>query len=251
VEDQQIIDKSDLRKWRTELPNMYDDADLDPYEFRLLVHYVRVGTCWQNTRTTAKICHMSIGQVCNKRKSLASKGFINLTHNEHGTFTIEIVNKWHENFATYSQREQCSPHEQDVHPMNDECSPHETKKEPITKKEPTKKTSAQKVAPTEPTAQYQFMQTIGEVCMMDLALNAGQIGKIAKGLLKTGYTIEQVKAGYSGKLSWWYKTDWRGQKGQPPKPADIAKTIKQAVGSTKSPTVSGDRNGGSVAQMGA
>ena len=44
-ENQQLYDAGDLRKYRIELPNLYDDADLDPYEFRLLAHYKRVGTC--------------------------------------------------------------------------------------------------------------------------------------------------------------------------------------------------------------
>jgi len=129
-DDQQIIDKSNLRKWRTEIPNLYDDADLDTYEFRLLVHYVRVGTCWQGTRTTAKICHMSVGQVSKKRQSLDRKGYITVTENEHGTYTIEVVDKWAENFSTYSAGR--SPHEHgSVHHVNAKCSPHETKKEPI------------------------------------------------------------------------------------------------------------------------
>ena len=63
---------------------------------------------------------------------------------------------------------------------------------------------------------------------MDLDLNKGQIGRVAKELLKAGYTVDQVKASYSGGC-WWYKEDWRGQKGQSPLPADIAKTIMQSV----------------------
>lgn len=104
---------------------------------------------------------------------------------------------------------------------------------------------------------WRWMVAIGEVCQMDLKLksNKGPISKYAKELREANYTTEQIIQFYGngqGKHdSWWYKTDWRGQKGQPPKPADIAKTIKQAVGSTKPSTVSGDRNGGNVAQMGA
>lgn len=84
--------------------------------------------------------------------------------------------------------------------------------------------------PPKSNEQYPMMCTIGEVCKMDLKLNNGQIGKVAKGLLAAGYTKDQVQRAYSGESCWWRKQDWRGQKGQPPKPADIPKTIMQAVG---------------------
>jgi len=142
-EQQVIIDKSDLRKYRTELPNLYDDAGLDPYQFRLLAHYVRVGNCYESVRTTARKCGMSPAQVCAKRKELAEDGFIVVTDNDYGTFNIEIVNKWAENFTKYSQsgvhhRNRRSSPEQKCLPHEQGCSPPEPKKEPI-KKEPIKK----------------------------------------------------------------------------------------------------------------
>ena len=72
----EIQDDSDLRKYRIELPNLYDDSDLDPYEFRLLAHYKRVGTCTESTKTTAKKCKMSPRQVSSKRQVLRKSGFI-------------------------------------------------------------------------------------------------------------------------------------------------------------------------------
>lgn len=104
---QEIHDASDLRKYRTELPNLYDDADLDPYEFRLLAHYKRVGTCTEGTQTTATKCHMSMGQVSQKRQSLHDKGFIIMKKvyldDEHKTYSyrITVVDKWRENFERY------------------------------------------------------------------------------------------------------------------------------------------------------
>ena len=53
----------DRRKWRIELPNLYDDMSLKMAEFRLLVHYVRVGKCWESIRTTAKKWRMSIAMI--------------------------------------------------------------------------------------------------------------------------------------------------------------------------------------------
>lgn len=125
-EQQEIIDESDLRKYRTELPNLYDDSDLDVYEFRLLAHYKRVGRCTESTRTTAKKCRMSAAQVSGKRKSLSEKGFIQMQEvsidETHTSYIITIVDKWEENFMKYSRRspheQGRSPHEQGVHHMN-------------------------------------------------------------------------------------------------------------------------------------
>jgi DnaD/phage-associated family protein len=104
----EIQDDSDLRKYRIELPNLYDDAGLDPYEFRLLAHYKRVGTCTESTRTTAKICEMGVMTVSEKRQSLNDKGFISLktiTLKTGGySFIVTVVDKWQENFLKYGPR---------------------------------------------------------------------------------------------------------------------------------------------------
>lgn len=108
--NQNIVDNSDLRKYRIELPNLYDDADLDPYEFRLLAHYKRVGTCTESTRTTATKCHMSPAQVSVKRKSVRDKGFIEMeevpSDKKEGEFfySITVTDLWLQNFKKYSER---------------------------------------------------------------------------------------------------------------------------------------------------
>lgn len=138
TDQQQIVDRTSLRKWRTEIPNMYDDAGLDPFAFRLLVHYARVGSCWQSVRTTADICKMSVGQVVKSRDELAEAGFITVTANEHGTLTIEIVDRWEENFERFSNRS--SSERGAVHQVNGKCSPGERGCSPSErKKEPSKK----------------------------------------------------------------------------------------------------------------
>ena len=207
-DDQYIIDKSDLRKWRTEIPNLYDDADLDPYEFRLLVHYVRVGTCWQSTKTTAEKCHMSTGQVSKKRHSLAAKGFITLARNEHDTYTIEIVDKWPENFAIYS----CGEHRRSLHERY--RSPHETKKEP-NKKEPntdeekaSSSSAGGKAPPAEPPPKAKtgsaknngkdprvcpLLKAFAELLGYPLP-NYGEEGAAAKKMLKNGYEPAEILA---------------------------------------------------------
>ena len=129
-ENQQLYDAGDLRKYRIELPNLYDDADLDPYEFRLLAHYKRVGTCWESTATTAAKCKMSVGKVSEARRSLQDKGFIHIQDepSDYGTIQITVKDVWAQNFEKYTQR---SHSEHDRSPHERQRSPRETKKEPI------------------------------------------------------------------------------------------------------------------------
>lgn len=104
--NQVITDLADLRKYRTELPNLYDDLDLDVYEYRLLAHYKRVGTCTEKGETTAKKCRMSAGKVSEARQGLADKGLIYLKRVDLGngsfSYRITVVDIWLENFARYS-----------------------------------------------------------------------------------------------------------------------------------------------------
>ena len=103
---EQHITSTDLRKYRTELPNLYDDAGLDVYAFRLLAHYVRVGNCYESVRTTAKKCNMSHPTVIRARDTLAAKGFIQVQDQEKfDTLRIEVVNMWSENFSRYDKSE--------------------------------------------------------------------------------------------------------------------------------------------------
>lgn len=57
------------------LPNMYDD-DLDPYEYRLIGHYKRVGVTYEGVRKTALKTQMSVGKVTSTRRSLEAKMLI-------------------------------------------------------------------------------------------------------------------------------------------------------------------------------
>lgn len=138
---------SDLRKYRTELPNIVDDMELDPYSFRLYVHLLRVagyeGECWQSTLTMSRSCKMSTGKISQCKQILFERGLICVESGTRGTEetdTITIVNIWPENFAYFSKPKQevihhmnhsDSPHES-LMPKSD--SPHETKKEPLNTK---------------------------------------------------------------------------------------------------------------------
>lgn len=148
VDKQTITDPSDLRKYRTELPNLYDDAELDVYEFRLLAHYKRVGTCTEGLETTAAKCKMSAGKASEVRQSLADKGFINLQRVTMDAgryrYVVEVADRWIENFARYSglseheiqaqlKAASPSPHEASPSPREGSPSPREGKNKPIKK----------------------------------------------------------------------------------------------------------------------
>lgn len=120
TENQEIFSSVDLRKWRIEIPNLIDDSGLDPYAFRLLIHYYRVGNCYEGTRFTAEKCNMSVGQVVESRRVLESMGFIIMKKEQGETIKIHVVDKWEENFVTYSstKRRKRTNKNEGVHTVN-------------------------------------------------------------------------------------------------------------------------------------
>lgn len=125
--------------------NIADD-DLDPYQYRLLGHYRRVcgesGICWEGTRTTAKICKMSVGKVSQTRKELEQLGYIAIKIEANETLHITVIDRWAENIARYNKR---SSGEHPVHDMNTSVhqvnTPVHDMNERITLKEEPKKKS--------------------------------------------------------------------------------------------------------------
>jgi len=99
---QQDISEVSNKKYFTIIPNIYDDSDLSVYEFRLLVHYVRVGGCHETIRTTAQKTNMSHPMVKKSRDLLEGKGYINAHQNDFGVIEISIIDKWKENIEKYS-----------------------------------------------------------------------------------------------------------------------------------------------------
>lgn len=115
-----------LEKYFTQFPNIIDDSELSPFEFRLLIHYYRVGECWEGVRKTAQICKMSTGKVATSRKTLEEKGFIKIEEKGDGII-IFLEDLSRKNLERYSAE---GVHHMDssVHHMNEGCSPHELKK---------------------------------------------------------------------------------------------------------------------------
>jgi hypothetical protein len=89
-----------------------------------------------------------------------------------------------------------------------------------------------KVSPT-----YAVAHAIADVTKLDFDLNQGRLLREAKMLLKKGdaATVSATLHEYYQANAWWYKTDWRGRKGQAPAPQHIRETWGQWVTATAAP----------------
>lgn len=107
-EIQAIENDGDSHKYFHQMLNMADD-DLDPYEYRLLGHYIRVGKCRQGLTTIAKITRMSKAKVIETRATLEVKGYINNSlptvedARKGKTVYTTVVDRWVENIARYAK----------------------------------------------------------------------------------------------------------------------------------------------------
>lgn len=111
MESQYYISEGEGRKYFSQIPNLYDDAKLSVWEFRLLIHYVRRGNTYESLKTTAETCKMSRPQVVKARNELEKKGFISTVKKKRETVKIAVVDKWAENMSKYATSK---PQEQGV-----------------------------------------------------------------------------------------------------------------------------------------
>lgn len=107
-----IENEAHEHKYFHKMLNMAED-DLDPFEYRLLAHYVR----WSNLRKrriegykkTAKLCKMSPAKLLQARQALIDKGYIKYNAptaqqaNRGIGGTVVIVDRWLENIERYSE----------------------------------------------------------------------------------------------------------------------------------------------------
>jgi hypothetical protein len=148
VSEDQYRDESDLKKYRTEIPNMIFDIGLTPYEVALYGHFKRVcgaesgGMCWKSVSTLSKETGMSAGRVSEARAELARRGLIHMRQPKGpGTgVTVTIVDIWPQNMVRYSAEGNPSQYEGGLHNMKGDSSRGETKKEPL-EEEPIKNRS--------------------------------------------------------------------------------------------------------------
>jgi hypothetical protein len=64
------------------------------------------------------------------------------------------------------------------------------------------------------------------ICQMNYQLNSGQLLKLASELSKTGYSVDDIQRIYGAGGIWW-AADFRGKKGEYPKPSSIRSTISE------------------------
>lgn len=204
--EQRINNDGAAKKYFHIMLNLADD-ELNPFQYRLLGHYVRVGECTEGTRTTAKITKMSVGMVVKTRRELAQMGYIALTEPKSDTDTVHvtIVDRWAENIANYAQP---------VHQVN-------TPVHGVNKRR-TDTTNVVSTAPTrKPDALFDAFM---EVCKLDPKTAGSFIGKYKTVVKAAGYTPEDVKR--FGEI--WYTREYPGgaKDNKPPSAASVAKYIQ-------------------------
>jgi hypothetical protein len=108
----EVVEPSDLRKYRTELPNLVDDLSLSVFAYRLYGHLKRRagagrdGSVTEGLRSMAQHCGMAKNTAMKARQELLDKGLITTEEivNDRGRFErITIVDIWAENFARYAE----------------------------------------------------------------------------------------------------------------------------------------------------
>jgi hypothetical protein len=202
----------------TMIPNLYDDSDLDVFEFRLLAHFMRVGKCTESTRTTAKKCHMSIGTVVKKRKSLAKRGWIKTKKKVDSTIRVVVIDKWLENTTIYGgnkAKRSSGEHERESRSSSETaCSSDEQPRSSNEIKEDSvKKTITKKKESIRENENWDFLfDSLAETCSVDPKTAGASLAKISDILFKAGYRDVDVKQ--FGR--WWLSDDFRKRRGIPP-----------------------------------
>lgn len=93
------------------IPNIADE-ELNPYEYRLLGHYLRVcganhKICFESIRTTAEKCKMSHPMVLEARKRLVELGYLQLHETEYEKqrrIVVTILDFWPRNIQHFADR---------------------------------------------------------------------------------------------------------------------------------------------------
>lgn len=91
-----------------------------------------------------------------------------------------------------------------------------------------KDSSSEKISPQ--ATQYSMMLALAEASRRVLKDNSPMLGRYAKQLISSKYTPDDV----NDFVKWWYRSDWRGKKGQAPTPAQIKELIGTSKWQTKS-----------------
>lgn len=146
-----VVDEGDLRKYRTEIPNMVLDMGLDPYTLTLYGVLKRIagdtGVCWAGTRFLAKAANMSVGMVVKCKAELVRRGLIRVVEHprESGLADdIHIADVWPANFEHFACAKTAKPRSSREHP------PVHAANTPRSSREHKKKPSEQRTKETSP-----------------------------------------------------------------------------------------------------
>jgi hypothetical protein len=109
MEDQLIKAQASPLVYFHILPNLADE-ELDPYQYRLLGHYVRVcgaqnKICRESTRTTAEKCQMSHAMVIKTRRQLVELGYLQLHElevNHQQRVYVTLLDFWPRNITHFA-----------------------------------------------------------------------------------------------------------------------------------------------------
>ncbi|MFA5379241.1 MAG: hypothetical protein WC455_26025 [Dehalococcoidia bacterium] len=153
-----------IGKWFTSMLNMADD-DLDPFEYRLLAHYVRVcgannnGQCFQNIRTISKITRMSIPKITSTRNTLAEKGWISVRKRSNDSVLVIVIDRMLENIQRYSDKNIDHDKTSDQYFDHDDQNIDLGDQYPAIKEEPIKKNQKEKPKDIPPTSGQKAVQS--------------------------------------------------------------------------------------------
>lgn len=229
----------------TEQLRLIDDADLTPYQFRLLLHYWRVGRCWESVRTTASKCGMSAGQVSQVRRWLLEQGWIEwqpvvVRGRERQAIVLKMPDdadapdetscdptaKSEEPGdagsgleANRSQRE--SEGSASVRPVNAILIEPNFSNGPKKKKREATAKAHGTGTPEPDLTLAEMVNALSQVTGMDGHYFFHELAQTAGELLSGGYTAAEVLTFFDRSpddpACWnWYTKDWRGKKGEWP-----------------------------------
>ena len=243
-----IRDAAPQHSFYSQIPNMIDDAGLSPSAFRLYIHLKRVtgdnsGVCYQSSEYMAESCDCSKPTILTAKKELLDAGLIQVeevrpTNGGHAYHLITIVDIWKINEFLYDKKNYTILPEKigkKFLPMGKNISQTSVKifnrlvklfylKNTPIKNTPNKEDIPQEEQPADTppkNPKYIIAKALSEVTGMDLDKNKGRLFKNANDF--TIEEVEQIKKDY-GPGGKWYQCDWRGIKGEKPKPEMIKET---------------------------
>lgn len=205
------------------------------------------GYCWPKMKTIAERCCMTRPGVAGIIKRLTEGGWLRVERRmrQNGTFSsngywlnaqrLGLVNEddtalstsftpsVNEDDTTVSTR--MTPRVNDVDTSYPSSYP---SIEPSGGKRQPSPPPAKELTP-EKEAHAHMINALGEVCGMSPYLNFDKLSDPAAQLIDAGYTEEQVRTHYARPDGWWYQRDWRGQKGEYPRPGQVIETIYGAI----------------------